>query len=111
MVSDGDVNSPAPAAVKPGKASRPRAPPANQPKAKPPVAPAAGTTSFGTALMSCQCPWLFPAELQCLPLSATVTALQGSHTAECGLSSSAAYQQTDATPSVKANFASRHNVH
>ncbi|DBB17682.1 TPA: hypothetical protein ACH3X3_002722 [Trebouxia sp. C0006] len=42
MVSDGDVNSPAPAAVKPGKASRPRAPPANQPKAKPPVAPAAG---------------------------------------------------------------------
>lgn len=42
MVSNGDVNSPAPAAVKPAKASRPRAAAANQPKAKPPVAPAAG---------------------------------------------------------------------
>jgi len=42
MLSDGDVNSPAPAALKPAKASRPRAPAANQPKAKPPVAPAAG---------------------------------------------------------------------
>jgi len=60
-VSDGDVNSPAPAAAKPAKATKPRAPAATKPKAKPHAAPAAGehtpchrlSSAFGNSTQQC----------------------------------------------------------